>query len=270
MSGSIRTEMGPQMSSLWQRIPVRGGTRMLRIILSLLILVGTPLEAMGPGYDDMPETGSILRKKQPATIPEDAVLKNDGARAIVDQFGACLISHYRMRAKAAIATVPGSASEYKLVGRLYEPDCIYEGELRAPITAVRGAMFRAIYAEEYRTVAPQLRPQPIDFSQGSGVATFATERATLLRQFADCIVRFNPGGARTLVLSSARTAEEAQALTALSGDMSQCLTPGSKIEFSKGSLVWLISEVLYRDSLPGTRMSDASTAVVKNRQRGRQ
>jgi hypothetical protein len=220
--------------------------------LALMFTGSVPVAAQSTDTD----TGSMFSHNSRARIPEGKTLRGEKARPIIDEFGACIVNRFRMRALRAVSTLPESFAGARAISDVSVDECVEQGEMKMNEAVIRASLYRALYVADYRRIAPQVRPIIIDFTQGQVGLTGQAKMGVTLRQFADCVVRSNAAAVRTLVLAPSGTPSESAAMGAVGPYLGQCLTPGSRMEFTKSILFGLLSEVLYRDSVPGTKLAD--------------
>ncbi len=183
--------------------------------------------------------------------PAAGPLMNESlAQRVMNEFSTCTYRRWPRKSEQFLAMFPNSPEAGRAGLALASDLCLDNGQLRFKYTLFRGALFEALYMSRFRArPAADIEHAPaIDYSLGAtpetNPASVVTE--TALRNFADCVVRANPGAARALILSKVTSKEESAAFATLQTGLNACLSRGVELSFSRPILRGLVAEVLYR------------------------
>ena len=179
----------------------------------------------------------------------------DAARVVLQDFAQCLYARRPSSAERFMA-LPVDTKEYasakKTLFDTLGDSCIEgDGSLQFSPSLLRGALFEAAYRKKFASQAPVAFVAEAEVSVAANYARPYSEDARkqiILQDFAMCVVKAAPSGARLLILTSPGTSRESIALTAISGHLGPCLTKDQKVELSKPSLRGIMAEALYRMS----------------------
>lgn len=198
------------------------------------------------GWAD-PDIGSRIGQSPPAEIDENGRDRKAVTRHVVLDYGKCLLHYSRPAVDAFLTTVPGTAAYVKKGLSMSVSECLRYGEIRFPLPLLRGALYTALYGEQYGRIAPgdlAKAPEPAWWSIDPGASSASSSLA--LAQFGACVARADPFDAHKLTLSIAGTSIEGEALAALVPALGKCLPAGSQFKFSKDIVRGTVAEGLYR------------------------
>lgn len=170
------------------------------------------------------------------------------ARRILNSFTDCAVVEQRGLVDRLLAAIPGSREEEYRVRQLKATGCNASVALFADDTLIRGALYESLYLTKFGASAPSdlSRAGPINYAGAVKSDRDKASMQVLLRLFADCVTRRNPGGVRALIMAEVGTKRERLAFEAIGRDLSDCLVPDAKLEFSFPSLRGYLAETLYR------------------------
>lgn len=222
----------------------------------LFVLVICALSSASAALAQM-NASRIPERPAAAEVPNDSSLSDvDRARVMMRRFATCIVQKSREHVLSVLKNYNGP------LGDLADSDCLGDGTLQMPLELFRGALFAALYSNDFRSDPKITFPDPpLTFSDCDSCADVAAYQSYVaLRHFADCVVRAAPAESRTLALARPASAEEKRAFFALEPHLSACLQKGTTISFSRSVLAGLIAEVLYRDTVAA---NDAPGATPK-------
>ena len=207
--------------------------------------------------------GTRLTGPPPAEIPTGRISQQDKARIVAVRFAACLIKARRSAVLNAIKPEPWERDAGRMLVNVVDEQCLERGELAFPPNLLRGAFYQVLYREKFSSGPPALPLAAIDFSAGGGGhLTDDAKTDIALRQFGDCVARRDIKNAHALVLSTAGSYAETDAVNALVPDFSACLVQGSKWTLNRSSVAAILSEVLYRE---GVSAQEQATNLQSNK-----
>ena len=195
-------------------------------------------------------TGSFIRDKIPAEIPiARGTLSEPLARQVSYDFGLCVVQTYHKRVNEIAGFTLKPAQVNDVMKRLANDDCLMGGTLTIPEMLMRGAIFRGLYLRDFAKAQPELQAMPVDYEPISGGTDMLTaEGYATYMNFADCVVRAEPAGARALTMAKPATPKETEAIAQLSPKLGQCMPAGNTVKLNRASLAALVSEALYRQA----------------------
>jgi len=222
-------------------------------LIGLLAFVAPPLAAQ--------ETGT-LRTHRSADIDDSS---RDGARRTMEAFSACIASRQNGRVTAMSRLRIDSDQYQRMLRNLYDNSddvCLSgSGQLGFSFNLLRGGIFQALYAREFRGGGPT------DFSAvtTTGYRELYTDEispevrsALALEQFGECVSRADAAGVQTLLRQIPGSAGERAAIQALAPRFAACIPNGETIRFSPSVLKGAVAEGIYRLSVAAR---DAQQAV---------
>lgn len=212
--------------------------------IGMLALAVAPLAAQ--------ETGT-LRTHRSAEIDDSS---RDGARRTMEAFAACVVSRQNGRVTAMSRLRIDSEQYARMYRNLFDnegDECLAgSGTLNFSPTLLRGGIFQALYAREFRNGAPT------DFTavQSSGYREMyegelhpEVRSALALEQFGECVARADAAGVQTLLRQIAGSAGERAAIQALTPRFAACIPRSETIRFSPSVLKGALAEGIYRLSV---------------------
>lgn len=209
----------------------------LRALLGLIMCV-TP--SMGPAQRAGPYIGSS--KGTPAQFGGP-----DSARATLRQFGACAVRRNPAAVRAWLATRLEDPNYAKHGLRIASPDCLSEGMLKIPRANMRGAVFEALYNQEFgkRTLvlSPELRTGAVDLL--GPATTSSTKTLIALEQFGECVAKARADDVRALLQTVPGANAESDILARLSPVFSACVPKDEKFSFSKTVVRGALAEGIF-------------------------
>jgi hypothetical protein len=228
-----------------------------RIIAALLacLIVAPP----GAAQTEAP-IGSYIRRPKPADVPEkNHRSKADVAREFTYQFGTCVVLTFPRRADEIAGFTLNPEQVYNSMRRMATSDCVRNADLTMPPMLMRGAIFRGLYLRDFAKEQPALGVQPIDYGPVSGPSSVMTTASFMaFMSFADCVVRADPAGTRSLTMSIPGSAAETAAIRQVSPKLGDCLVAGANVSFNRATLTALISEALYRQAKAAVQPTQAT------------
>lgn len=187
-------------------------------------LAATPASAL--------QLGSIIR--DPAAVPSERdVSASDRARQTMNDYGVCLVKSRAIAVRRALAMPAGDTDA--ALRKLAIADCLSAGELRMPAALMRGAVYRALYLQDFGSKAP-------------APATSATPTGDPLQDFGACVNTVDPVHVRELVMATPATTVERTAIAALAPALGSCVAPGNNVRFSRATLQAVLAEAAYRQA----------------------
>lgn len=213
-------------------------------LLCLLAVAPVPVAAQ--------ETGT-LRTHRSAEIDDGS---RDGARRTMEAFTACLVSRQNGRI-LAMSRLRIDSDQYERMRRnLYDntgDECLSgSGQLGFSFNLLRGGIFQALYAREFRSGGPT------DFSAvpTTGYSELYDDsispevRAALaLEQFGECVARADAAGVQTLLRQIPGSGGERAAIQALIPRFAACIPQNETIRFSPSVVKGAVAEGIYRLSV---------------------
>jgi hypothetical protein len=203
------------------------------------------------------ELGHIINDGEPAGVPSRKMSDAAKGRYVTNAYAACLLKRKSTLVLRALQLPPARSGE--AFARIATSDCLSNGNLRMPNSLLRGGAFLALYKRDFRSAPPPPRLGSVDYTQDS-LTTDPNDPEVAVRIFARCVLKANPTGVRTLILSPVATDAENQAFAALTPVFSDCVS-GKPIRFSKAALQAVFAEVAYREGNPS--FSNAKTARIR-------
>ena len=207
------------------------------------------------------ETGTLI-KRRAAQIDEG---NPNAGRLTMEAFGACLVSRSKGRVEKFVqmrVDAPEYRDYLKALFDRAEDQCLSSGQLRFHDIHLRGALFQALYAQEFKAGRrPDLGGAP-----GSNYRLLypetlsgAARNAIALEQFGECVSRADPDSVHKLLRSLAGSSQETALFGSLTPRFGGCIPQGETLAFSKVILKGALAEGMYRLSKaaesagPGTR-----------------
>lgn len=198
------------------------------------------------------ETGR-LRTHRSAEIDDSS---RDGARRTMEAFTACVVSRQSGRV-IALSGLRIDSDQYDRVYRnLFDnegDECLSgSGSLSFSRALMRGGLFQALYAREFRGGGPT------DFtgiaSTGyrqiyEGELSPEVRSALALEQFGECVSRADAAGVQTLLRQGPGSAGERAAIQSLVPRFAGCIPRNETIRFSPSVLKGALAEGIYRLSI---------------------
>jgi len=220
-----------------------GASTLWRAIAALALTVSAPALAQGGA------TGSIRGNDSTASLPWEGRFTGDAARAISDQFAACVVKRHSSPVIKALKMGRDTPEQYKALHVFLDPECWGGNGLESQRSgddiemttnpfSFRAALFKAVVKQNFSR-------HPAPFSTQAVVAAGLRD---INVKFADCVVRRDPATALKVLMSKAGTTAEASALAALNPQMSQCLVEGATLSFSKPTLVAYLAEAYFLEA----------------------
>lgn len=219
--------------------------RFLLVMAAMLAgLAAPPLAAQ--------ETGT-LRTHRSAEIDDSS---RDGARRTMEAFSACVVSRQIGRVTAMARMRIDSDQYQRMLRNLYDNTddvCLSgSGQLGFSYNLLRGGIFQALYAREFRN-----RP-PTDFSAVSTTGyrelysdpvSPMVRSALALEQFGECVARADAASVQTFLRQVPGSAGERSAIQALAPRFAACIPRDETIRFSPSVLKGALAEGIYRLSV---------------------
>lgn len=193
------------------------------------------------------ETGTLIQRRA-AQIDEG---NPNAGRLTMEAFGACVVSRSKGRVSKFIdmrVDEPGYRDYMKNLFDRAEDQCLSQGELRFYDINFRGALFQALYAQEFKTSAPDLTTVQSSGYRQIYPETLSPEarNAVALEQFGECVSRADPQNVRALLRSLAGSSQESALFGSLTPRFGACIPQGEKLAFSKVVLKGALAEGMYR------------------------
>lgn len=202
------------------------------------------------------------RIPDPAAVPREVGKERQAreAQRVMNEYGACVVKTARRRAEAAVREFPGTNRAGETMLDLATSDCLMHGELRFKPRLLRATLFEALYEADFKVRPADISAvSQIDYFVGAADPSDEKVREQVaLRQFADCVARANPKGARDLILSKVGEKPEQVAFNELMPVFGQCLRQGIELEFSRPVLRGLVAETMYRLSQAAAQSASLS------------
>lgn len=227
----------------------------------------------GPARAQETPLGSRISRPT-AVAPADLRGMNQAlaARAVMDQFGRCIVAAHPRVTEIVVKTSPLGPDLWKQVEKLDLEDCLSTGgmsgvTLTLSSPALRGAVFKALYARDHGKSVPALPPPGPDGApppqpdwqadvSGPGLAPADDPQVVnhvALRRLGACALLNKTEAVHRLLLS--RPGSEAE--TAIFGEImptvSGCIPDGQQLALSKLVLIGTMAEVAQRMALPPAR-----------------
>jgi hypothetical protein len=166
----------------------------------------------------------------------------------------CLLRQKPSNVRSFLRMYPDSRDAARTATYLNRGECV-DGSTGAismqfSATALRGALFKASYINDYADAAPTLIAAPLTVQADvAGQDAIAAESFVVQRRFAECVVRREPVKARSAVLADTESAAEQSALIALQPAFEACLQD-KQPEMTKSMFAGVLAETLYRMAGP--------------------
>jgi hypothetical protein len=171
----------------------------------------------------------------------------DRARDTMNRYAICLVDVRRRAVKHALAKIDLQERQTALQ-RIAASKCLYGGDMQMPEPVFRGALYRALYLEEYG-VPP---------AAAADVPAAADDAADPLQAFGDCVAARKPEAVHALVVAKVATTEENAALSELAPLFGDCAPPRAQIEFSRSMLQATLAEALYKRAVAASPVAGAN------------
>jgi hypothetical protein len=178
-------------------------------------------------------------------------LPNDDKAGYSNLYAAeCLVRQNRPLLEKLILLPPFSLASTRSFSVLMREPCFQRGgTLIIGPRFQRPSFYYALYRADYGRRPGGISAGPINFLDDILGAPRAAGGAYLaLRNFTDCVVRAAPEDARSLVTAGLGSADEEAAFKKLSTKFDACLYVGQTLDFSRGILIGLVAEALYREA----------------------
>ena len=220
---------------------MKAGGRVFQFVAGAMAAaaIGAPVAAQ--------ETGTLIQRRA-AQIDEG---NPNAARLTMEAFGACVVSRSKGRVEKFIdmrVDEPAYRDYLKVLFDRSEDQCLSQGRLSFYDIHFRGALFQALYAQEFRNSAPDLTSAP-----GSGYRQLYPETlsdkarsAVALEQFGECVARADAPNVRALLRALAGSSQESALFATLNPRFGSCIPQGEKLAFSKIVLKGALAEGIYR------------------------
>lgn len=215
---------------------------------SLATLIALAMTLAAPTWAQ--DTGSIISKAPPASVPDGTMSEAEKARVTIIQYAVCLVGRRPAIVKRALAAYIDEAST-SAFGQLTVSECLADSaQLAFPSSLLRGPLYMALYRREFSGREPAILAEPIDFAAKAGIMPDNPKRDEFvaLHGIADCVVRADPALARAAVLAPVRTSAETAAYAAVAPRLANCLPGGQQFRFNRLILGGLLAEALYLDT----------------------
>ncbi len=197
-------------------------------------------------------SGAISRiaEPEPASPPGNPNLSPQTvARITTLKFAQCMLRSNHAAIIKSLDRPIFDFADVESFASVTDENCLGSGELRMPANVLRGAFFTVLYRNAYSAGPPSLHPTALGFSDGASPPyTDKQQQWIALRQFADCVVRGDIGGAHAALLAQPGSKAEAGAFARLSPHLGACLPRGSTLKFSRSILSGLFAEVMNRQA----------------------
>ncbi len=240
------------------------GHRLGRSIVALSVAASLCGAATAAGPMEAP-MGSKIGRPAPAEIPLAHMSETDKARAAIIAFSQCVVMSHRSAVERALAISPLDKQSNTALGALADSECLRYGEVTMQTTMMRGGFYTALYKLDFAKSAPAVAAQPLDFSGDvAGATTPEAQQYLWLRQFADCVVRADPAGARTLIMSPVASTTENASFAVLAPHFNGCAVKGMTLTFSKIILTGLVAEALYREAKVASAAPTTTAPAAKS------
>lgn len=191
------------------------------------------------------------------------------ARTVMDQFGRCIVASHPRVTEIVVKTSPLGPDLWKQVEKLDLDDCLSTAgmssvTLTMSSPALRGAVFKALYARDHAKAVPALPPAGIDGSPApqpdwqadvippGPVAFDDPQVATYiaLRRLAACLVLNKTEAVHRLLLSRSGSDTETAIFAEIMPTVSGCIPDGQQLALSKLVLIGTMAEVAQRMAVP--------------------
>lgn len=205
-----------------------------------------------------PETGTRF-DRAPGAVPELDPNKDGAAAKATNLFSRC-IANQRQRAAERLLDMPlgGSAQTTGIAALIGgQEECIYGNlKLRFQPGAMIGGMAEGVIALRYKNAdvagLAAITDEQLD---AAGVAP-----RTGAEDFATCIVRRDPAGAKALIASEVSSAAEAAQVKRLVPHLGGCLVAGGSVKLNAFSVRTHVAVGLYRLLSNASKLVSASAA----------
>jgi hypothetical protein len=233
----------------------------------------------------------LLAALSVALVAGQAKEKSDASyaetRAMVHQYGTCLLKTQQKRASAAILANLDNAELMKRYPQLIDGACMPTAIGQVVRVSFAGDQFRyaladALIRKEFSgQTAPDLEvvgrldhrvPTPPSRlnAKGKPLSDRAYQRAldaylrmeafSYLSRYGECVVRVDPASAHSLLVTLPESAEEEAQFAAMSKALSTCVQEGSTLKFNKMSLRGTVAVNYYRLAVAARQQSAAGGA----------
>ncbi|MBX3594514.1 hypothetical protein [Sphingomonas sp.] len=234
----------------------------MKALFALMLIAGVasaaePQEPGGFTPSPPPSDSNQFDGRAPTRRKDPERLSDAEARKMVQAYAACTMRGSVREVRAYLATFPMSAPAGKLGQALARFKCARVDRMYFTDGTFRGIFYEALYRRDFSSKWPSdfSAVPPIDYGKGVGVETVSDPGALIgLRRFADCVVRTDPGGARTFVMSAIAEPGERNAVQALIPTMQKCVIKDRELKFSPSMARALVAEALYRLSEKATEV----------------
>jgi len=198
-------------------------------------------------------SGSHLIAPKPAEDPGRGRLsENERVRTIVYDFANCVVRRSRTNVDRFLDYKADDSQGRAFIARMAADVCLRDGQLRMPISSLRGAIFRSIYLRDFANAPPALSQIPPDFSTYVGDRNSEKGFAYLvLMEFAYCVARADLTNADNLVRAAVASSAEKDAIAALRPQLGSCLPQGLTVALNKEVIAGALAEALYREATAG-------------------
>jgi hypothetical protein len=214
-------------------------------MLVILLAIGSSTSAMAQSS----VTGSITNLDRPVTLSREGRFTGDEAREIGDQFATCILNRHYAAVGKALAMPSDSEEQYAALYKILDPECWTAGggvrqmggmdvEMTTNPISFRSSLFKVYVKKNFARVPLEFVAPPLP----------ATGRNAGMVAFADCVIRLDVRTSLSLIMSTAGSKAEDEAIHALRPHLNQCLAPGNTVALSKSSLSSAISEAYYREA----------------------
>lgn len=181
---------------------------------------------------------------QAAEIEKEGVSSGDDARRTMYAFAACVLHRHRLQALKWLSLPPEDPTLTQKAYSFADDECLMNGMMQFSPMLFRGALYVALYHQEFGSKPLNLAPVPTAVAAGNGGP--AVHAYDMLFQFADCVARRDPSTVRTLILAAPGSPGESNALSSLSPQFPLCLVKDAQFQLNKATLTALLAEALYR------------------------
>lgn len=213
-------------------------------VLALACMVGISLPAVA---DDDPPLGSRLGKAKSIAVPQS---QQEAARA-GHRFAGCIYVKQPSAVRAMLNEVDAGTATSRMEKLDSNASCsnlmILAPEsnrqmISLPTDIYRGLLAEAALRNDYAGVTPQPLPKQASYERPWFAAT---GRVRAVDEMGACAADVDPAGVRSLLATTAETAEEKGAIGALAPTLGACLTAGATLNANRQSLRAALAEALY-------------------------
>ncbi|UVO52143.1 hypothetical protein M0208_17090 [Sphingomonas sp. SUN019] len=162
----------------------------------------------------------------------------------------CLLREKPSNVRSFLRMDPDSRDAARTATYLNRGDCV-DGStgsisMQFSAAALRGALFKASYINDYADAAPPLTNTPVAVQ---GDVSAGQDNPVKQRRFTECVIRRDPAAARAVVLADTESAAEQAALIALQPAFEACLSEKSG-DMTKSMFAGVLAETLYQMAGP--------------------